>query len=320
MLPAALAIVFSCSAPVPAYYGVSDPDNYSRIYISKAFNGDLRINLPEEKPDTTLKIYVNYGGLVELSSPIDVTIGVDASQLDAFNTAHGTEYDLLPESCISTTTRTVTIPAGETNSTPYPVTISGKDLPGRGPFVLPVSILTSSPSVPVNEDLRTLFVVVSQEVDLTKLSNYDRAGWSILSCSSYTQVASENTPPELVLDGDFNTFWGTAWTPERVQPPHELVIDMKQEHMVHGLAFRARIDAVKGQRGGLPKEIDVAVSSDAENWLSAGHYIGSFGAESSLLLDKWLTGRYVRLTIQSCYGTNASSEFYQAAISEMNIF
>ena len=319
LLPLALSAVLSCSDPVQANYGVENPDDYTRVYISKAFNGELPVILTDEKPDTTLNIYVNYGGLVELSSPVSVTLGTDASRQDAFNTSHGTDYELLPSECVSETSQTVTIPAGKTNSEAYRITISGKNLPGRGPYVLPVSILSSSPSIAVNEDLRTLFVVVSKEVDMTKFTPYDRTDWSIQSCSSYTQVSNENTPPENVLDGDESTFWGTEWTPERIQPPHTLAIDMKTEHVVHGLVFRARIDD-KGQRGGLPKELDVEVSPDAQSWSSAGLYTSSFGSESRLTLNKWLTGRYVRLTIQSCYNATGSNDFYQAAISELNIF
>lgn len=55
--------------------------------------------------------------------------------------------------------------------------------------------------------------------------------------------------PALAVDGLTNTFWHTPWSPETIQPPHALKIDLGRQRRVSGLVYTPRQDMPNGRIG-----------------------------------------------------------------------
>lgn len=99
--------------------------------------------------------------------------------------------------------------------------------------------------------------------------------------------------PELIFDGDPSTFWHTAWSPSRVEPPHSLRIDLGRPRSVSGLHYTPRADGPNGRFG----RYRVEVSEGGYNWteVAAGEWSGGADVQTA----RWSPGvvRYVRLTM-----------------------
>lgn len=321
LLTTVLLGVNSCGDAVDENFNVDSPERYSVIYSGKGFNGDvvLDMRIPE---DTVVFMYANYGGIVPLKNEIKVTFETAPELLDAYNELNLTAYKLLPESCYSLENDQVSIQQGKSGSNPMRININTADMPGPGPYLLPVVISNvSDASINVNENLRSVYFVIRGAYDDNPFTtDFDRSGWTVVSCSSFSAIASEYTPAELMLDGDPQTYWGTEYNPNRVAPPHVVVIDMQESKMVHGGRIMGRLNA-DGElmNNGQAKIVTISLSDDNENWTDAGTYILPFEKENTFFLNYHTSGRYLRFSVDRCY-SGATSEFYQASISELNLF
>ena len=70
-------MMVACSEPIPEGFKVDGAENYGTVYIGKAFHGNAVVTvLPDE--ESTFNVYANYGGLIDLKSPVSVTFKVEA--------------------------------------------------------------------------------------------------------------------------------------------------------------------------------------------------------------------------------------------------
>lgn len=317
---AMLGICHSCGDAVGENFNVESPEQYSVIYSGKGFNGDvvLDMRIPE---DTVVSMYANHGGIVPLKNDVTVTFSAAPDLLDTYNDLNLTAYRLLPEECWSLENNQVTIRQGKSGSDPMSIRISTAGMPGPGPYLLPVAITgVSDASLKVNENLRSAYFVIRGSYDANPFTaDFDRTGWTVLSCSSFSALPQEYTPAELMLDGDEQTYWGTEYSPNRVAPPHVVVIDMQQPMTVHGGRIMGRLKDGALVNNGQAKIVTISLSEDNVHWTEAGTYTLPFEKENTFFLDYHTPGRYLRFSVDRCYG-GANSEFYQAAISELNIF
>lgn len=318
---AILAGSYSCGDAVDENFNVDAPEQYSVIYSGKGFNGDIVLEMPIPK-DTVLSMYANYGGIVPLKNDVTVTFEAAPQLLGTYNDLNLKAYKLLPEGCWSLENNRVTIQQGKSGSNPMSIRINTAEMPGPGPYLLPVSITdVSDASLKVNENLRSAYFVIHGAYDGNPFTTaLDRTGWTVLSCSSFSALPQEYTPAELMLDGDEQTFWGTEYNPNRVAPPHVVVIDMQKSMTVHGGRIKGRLDKDGNLvSNGQAKIVTVSLSDDNEHWTDAGTYTLPFEKENTFFLDYHTAGRYLRFSVDRCYA-GATSEFYQAAISELNLF
>jgi len=69
--------------------------------------------------------------------------------------------------------------------------------------------------------------------------------------------------PTLAIDGDPNTMWHSAWSPEPAKLPHHIVIDLQQNVAVSELRVLPRQD---GNPNGQVAEFEVYISQDGISW------------------------------------------------------
>lgn len=308
-----------CKGPVAEDFGVENPEQYSKLYMPKAYNGtvDLVLNIPS---DTTILLATAIGGIKIWDKSVTVTLAENPELVNKYNKDNGTLYKMLPSDCYSIDGNTVQIDNGK-NSTALKLTINSEKFPGLGPFVLPFSIISvSDATLKVNESLRTVYFVVKGTYAENPYTYIDRKDWKVLYCSSFSEKATEYTPPELMLDGNPNTYWGTAFNPVRVQPPHTVVFDLKNEQTIHGMYVRARVRPTgEIHPNGVVKRISLYTSNDNENFTEAGEFILKYDLENTVYLNYAAKGRYVKFITFSNY-SGPSKEFYQSCMSEFKLF
>jgi len=91
----------------------------------------------------TLTLIVNLESANLPSSPLKVTIGVDAAKLDSYNSANGTSYTIAPSNSYIIGSTTLTIPAGQ-QFAETTVTFIAADLDPTISYMLPISIMDAS--------------------------------------------------------------------------------------------------------------------------------------------------------------------------------
>lgn len=305
----------SCSKSVPDGFRVEDPQQYSVVYLGRAFHGNMDMTLLPQQ-DTVINVYANYSGLLDLSAHVSVTFEANPELVAEYNELMRTSYIPLPQANYLLEHRTVTIKAGESSSEAMKLRVSSDGLPGKGPYMLAVSISQVNGVVTaVNPDLKTLYLIVNYDDSSLLYQNYEKAGWNVLNASSFEQEAL----PESVLDGDRHT----CWTCSDEEGPHSLVIDMRRPYLIHGFNFTSRIRLLNGGEyhyAGQPRNVKVSVSADNESWTEVvSDAIVPFGIESRLALDNYVKARYVRLEVSKTWITKNSAGTF-LSFSEFNVF
>ena len=305
----------SCSKPIPDGFKVDEPEQYSMIYLGTAFHGNMKLDLAPSK-DTVINVFANYGGLIDLDSPVAVTFEAAPKLVEEYNELMSTSYRPLPMTNYVLEHRTVTIKAGESSSDAMRLIISPDALPGKGPYLLPVTISqVMGCDYPINPDLKTLYVMINYNDSSIAYEDYEKVGWKVMEASSST----ETTSAEAVLDSDRYT----NWTCSDETGPHYLTIDMSRPLQIHGFDFTSHIRLINGGEyhyAGQPRNVKISVSSDNETWTEViGEAIVPFGIESSLRLDNYVTARYVKLEVSKTWITKQSAGTY-LSFSEFNVF
>ena len=311
-----IIMTVSCAKAIPDGFRVEEPEQYSMIYLGSAFHGNMSLTLSPQQ-DTVINVYANYGGLIDLESPVSVTFEAKPELVEEYNASMQTSYRTLPMTNYLLERRTVTIKAGESSSEAMRLRISPESLPGKGPYMLPVSISqVKGCDYPVNPDLKTLYIVMSYDDSSIEYQNYDKAGWTVLEASSF----EDGSAPEAVLDGDRLT----NWTCSDEIGPHYVTIDMRRPFQIHGFNFTSRIRVMNGVEyhyAGQPRNVEISVSSDKENWTEViwEDTVVPFGIESSVRLDNYVTARYVKLAVSKTWITKQAAGT-SLSFSEFNVF
>ncbi|MCB1130631.1 MAG: tandem-95 repeat protein, partial [Verrucomicrobiae bacterium] len=136
----------------------------------------------------------------------------------------------------------------------------------------------------------------------------DRSGWILVS------VDTEETPNYAgarAIDGNTGTFWHTRFKNDPTPPPHEIVIDLGEEHIIHGFRYLPRQDPLTI---GNIADYEFQTSRNGKAWFSAD--AGAFAADA---LEKEVVftaraARYVRLRALSEINGND-----HANVAELNV-
>lgn len=99
-----------------------------------------RIRLSDADATDVLRLRLSQPSVQDVSA----TLAVDADKLDAYNKERGTEYELFPaENVVLEANGTITVPAGETESADFTVTLERKEVE-KGEYLLPLSATVGS--------------------------------------------------------------------------------------------------------------------------------------------------------------------------------
>ncbi|KAL8851636.1 MAG: hypothetical protein Q9221_003473 [Calogaya cf. arnoldii] len=135
----------------------------------------------------------------------------------------------------------------------------------------------------------------------------DRAGWTVTANSF--QPGCE---PQKVLDGTGGTYWHTEHQPTMVPLPHNIVVDMKNQHVINGFRMVPRQDGPSGNIG----QHKIEVSLDGQSWTQVGSGTWANNQARKTTFFPSRPARYVRLTAQS----TAEGRGYQwVSVGEIHI-
>ncbi|KAL8726446.1 MAG: hypothetical protein Q9166_006724 [cf. Caloplaca sp. 2 TL-2023] len=136
----------------------------------------------------------------------------------------------------------------------------------------------------------------------------DRAGWT-----ATTDSFQPGCEPQNVLDGTGGTWWETQFNPTLIPLPHNIVIDMKNSHVINGFRMLPRQD---GSPSGNIGQHKIEVSLDGNTWtqVGSGTYANDQAGKTTLFQNT--LARYVRLTAQS---TAEGLGYPYVTVGEINI-
>ena len=127
----------------PRYYTFANVQPLVELPLGAA-NG-LGNLTPEALPITStpqvIQLVVNLASPAPLDKAVTVTLAVQQSAVDAYNTANGTSYTLLPTADYSVPSLSVTIPAGK-REVILPISINTSQVDPSGLFILPFTIVS----------------------------------------------------------------------------------------------------------------------------------------------------------------------------------
>lgn len=296
----------------------SDNDGDTTVYIPNA-GAIVKANfyITDEPDVRTFSIKITpktYPDLNPVGAASDAVIHIaaDPEKVESYNALHNTDYPVLPAGSY-TISETVTIAAGECESSPVTVTVNAKD--NIAPFteyLLPVSIVGAE-GIDCAHCCQTVYFLYRGSLDASSMQLLDRSGWTVLDASSEEPREGDwghSGLKEACIDDDLNTFWGTDWSTSHPQPPHWITIDLGKSTHIQGVAVQAREEGYDG-----PKTMYLEVSDNGSDWTMAGEFkdIPSAGQFRSFMPEA-VDGRYVKLTITSVNGGP------HVTVSEFNLF
>jgi phospholipase C len=109
-----------------------------------------------------------------------------------------------------------------------------------------------------------------------------------------TDSAQSGYPATNAADGNPNTLWHTAYTPNTAPLPHDIVLDLGTTQLVTGLSYLARQD---GCANGSISKYELYVSTDGISWgspLASGTF--NYGT-SSFTCPGWIVPAAQTITI-----------------------
>ena len=126
----------------PRYYTFANVQPLVELPLG-AYNG-LGNLTPEALPITTtpqtIQLVVNIASPAPLNKAVTVTLAIQQSAVDAYNTANSTSYTLLPAADYSVPSLSVTIPAGKREAI-LPISVNTSLVDPSGQFILPFTIV-----------------------------------------------------------------------------------------------------------------------------------------------------------------------------------
>ena len=292
-------------------------DSYSGIYMPQAVITPKAFAYTISAVPETIIYGANFGGPVSNNEEIKVSFQADPAMVGAYNTAHFTNYTLLPEGSYLLEQVNSVIPSGKLATPPLKLSVYTDKLDGVGGYLLPVTVQSTGSRYTVKEALKTTYFLVSASYASNPFTNFDRTNWVITGFSSQEAVGEgvANGRAIYVLDGSTATFWTTDWKTTRPGPPHYITMDMGATQKIHGFKIIGRIVSGAPRTTGNPRDIVVQTGNDGVNWLYSQSFSLTNQAEETIYLDYFQNARYFKITINSSISDN-----YLTHISELNAF
>lgn len=230
----------SCSDD-ETYDVVGNPNNliYFKANATNTFTGVVTHTPAGDFGSLTAKFPVRVQRAV--SKDTKVTAAVDNSLVAEYNAANGTDYAAMPESAVSLSGMTVTIPAGATAATDsIVVSLNESSLSAltESAYVLPIRITDVQGDGTGSEDRGVGYIVVTTSTTVVKdiTSPEEMTGTLLTDYTGWTAKYSSNTTIDVseLFDGDL-TNGAQLRTDEADGKTTTVVVNMGSAHKVSGL-------------------------------------------------------------------------------------
>ncbi|MEG1539552.1 MAG: DUF1735 domain-containing protein [Muribaculaceae bacterium] len=209
------------------------------------------------------KVKTNYNNKVDLT----YTLEIDPQILKDYNTAHKTNYQMLPDGACELSQTSWKIPANNNESTFKFLFHKKLLIPDAntflfGDYVVPIRI-TSVSKFGISKDAATyLYPISFQPNELRK------DAWTVIdynNCVTQDETWLNTLPwqPDKLIDNDLKTFWGSKWTTPGPMP-YYFIIDLGEVYKLFKMGFDNPIGAESWR--GNAKAGTVEVSMDNKQW------------------------------------------------------
>ncbi|PWS32868.1 discoidin domain-containing protein [Pedobacter paludis] len=283
----------------PAFAGFETDGSLKQAIVKQRIPGS-----PDSLYNFSVKGLFSKAGVA--STDIPVTFTLDYSTLDSLNyrqvSSNRPVYEKAPDSIFTFKNKTGIIKTGTYSTDEVFFSISSAKIKLGHLYIVPIRATSSGFST-------------SSKIVYFVIKGIDPFPWSILSVDS-EETSGEgpnNGFAKFAIDGNVNTFWHTQWQGGSPGLPHYIAIDTKRVQPMAGIVLTNR----QGASSGVPKKIDVSVSSDGTTWTPAGSFnnISTGSAPFKLTFPTVQSARYFKITVTETYG-NTNYCFY----AEINIF
>lgn len=157
ILIAGIAFISSCEVNHSL-----DPDKYAKVYIPQARNTPVELTvITGIDTAQTITYGATYGGPGKPGRDISINFHVDPALVDSFNTANATAYPLFPENGYELGKTSAVIPSGAKHTPELELMIKGNIEIEDKQYLLPLTMEVESGGVPVNEELKTAYFLIT---------------------------------------------------------------------------------------------------------------------------------------------------------------
>ena len=135
--------------------------------------------------------------------------------------------------------------------------------------------------------------VIAKSVDGSKvfgektivLENQDLENIALGKSASATTNGGSGTTPDLAVDGDMNTRWGSA---ENASQSSHFTVDLGKQYEIYSTALAFDV-------GAYPIDYKLQISNDGSLWEDVGEIQGNSDVTATIALEKPIAARYVRI-------------------------
>lgn len=216
----------------------------------------------------------------DISSDVVISVGVDESLVNQFNSENQTDFEFLSSSSYKLTgPQNLVVKSGQSTSTDS-IKIKLTDLNSLtrdNGYILPLSIkkiASNDKGVRESTNFKTIFITVTSEFNAVDPLNptiagsiVNRTNWSVISSGNYSNYTVEN-----ILDGNNSTAWDSNGA-----MPAWVRLDMGAAKTIKGFSIVPNYVFISDNF----LEMEVYSSSDDKNWKLIGKYIGMGTAATS---------------------------------------
>lgn len=269
---------------------IKQPEQYTRIYMPQA--AEYPASRPLIMADTLQAIVMGaaYGGVDEQPNLINVHFTVNNALVDTFNKKNNTAYLPMPAGSYQIDAMDAVINPKSFSSNALKIkvkTVGG--LSSKTNYLLPVTLESATPSLKVNELLRTTYFLIRADY-----AEFVRSKWKVVSVSS---SESPNTG-EKAWDGLTSTSWHTQWKTAKPAHPHTMVVDMDTTVMLHGF-YNLPFNGATGN----PQSLSVELSKDGTTWTNATDFtfVNTYDKQYAYLAAPQ-EARFYKITVTASFG------------------
>lgn len=284
-----------------------DGIDYQRVYIQ---------NPNTTKSGTVLKTPVGYisgfSGKVAvqttgaMTTPTDVTVAVDKSLVDSYNSANNTKYEVIPDGVVSLEKSNLTVAAGKVVSDTVSLAVAEdgySKLKADVSYLIPVTIQQAGGSdahLAQEARFRTNYFVLKY-METTSLIRPEGSASDLIGKPSTDEngqtwkcIAAEDLDPEGFAGLFTGDSWDRSWTflSGKDVLTASFTVDLGASHKIGGFSVASY----------LLKSMDIQLSSDNSKWTDVGDTKDAHAIQDSDW-NTWygfyasIPGRYVKITL-----------------------